>query len=98
MESGNTHMTNINLHIAQAKARLQDLQTKARKQARRDDTRRKVLYGAAVLQLLDDVRGEKGEKLRDLLDKRITRASDREFLELPERMNTHAASVNSDGQ
>ncbi len=78
-------MTNINLQIKQAKARLQDLQTMARKKARRDDTRRKILYGAAMFRLLDDLAKEKRERLQELLDERILRASDREFLGLSDR-------------
>lgn len=78
-------MKDVELKIQQAQARLSDLKAIARKQERRDETRRKIIYGAAIMQLLLDVRGEKSEKLVRLLHERITRKSDREFIGLPER-------------
>lgn len=42
-------MANIDERIAQVQAQLRQLQAAARKQKRRDETRRKILYGAAVL-------------------------------------------------
>ncbi len=73
-------MKDLDIRIQQAQAKLNDLKAIARKQERRNDTRRKIIYGAAILQLLDDVEGEKAEKLKRLLDQRITRTSDRKFL------------------
>lgn len=72
----------LDAQILQAQARVKDLKAIARRQGRRDDTRRKILYGVAILQLLDDVNGEKRDKLHRLLDERITRGSDRKFLGL----------------
>ena len=42
-------MANIDERIAQMQAQLRQLQASARKQKRRDETRRKIVYGAAVL-------------------------------------------------
>jgi hypothetical protein len=76
-------MTDINLQIEQAKARLQDLQAKARKSERRDNTRRKILYGAAYLAALQDLPKEKRAASSDRVHKSVKRAKDREFLSLP---------------
>lgn len=73
----------LDTQIQQAQARLKDLKVIARKHERRDETRRKIIYGAAILQLLDEVNGEKADKLQRLLDERIRRVSDRRFLGLP---------------
>ena len=73
-------MKDLNTRIQQAQAKLNDLKAIARKQERLNDTRRKIIYGAAILQLLHDVNSEKSERLRRLLDQRITRESDRKFL------------------
>lgn len=75
-------MANIDERIAQMQAQLRQLQASARKQKRRDETRRKILYGAAVLKFVDDL--EAGEKERRLarLHKYVTRESDRRFLGL----------------
>ena len=76
-------MTDINLQIGQTKARLQDLQAKARKDERRDDTRRKILYGAANLAALKDLPSDKRAASFDRVHKYIVRIKDREFLGLP---------------
>ena len=73
-------MKDLDTRIQQARAKLNDLKAIARKQERLDETRRKIIYGAAILQLLHDVNSEKSERLRRLLDQRITRESDRKFL------------------
>jgi len=73
-------MKDLDTRIQQAQSKLNDLKAIARKQKRLHDTRRKIIYGAAILQLLHDVDSEKTERLRRLLDERITRESDREFL------------------
>ena len=73
-------MKDLDTRIQQAQAKLNDLKAIARKQERLNDTRRKIIYGAVILQLLHDVNSEKSERLRRLLDQRITRESDRKFL------------------
>ena len=78
-------MTDINLQIEQAKARLQDLQAKARKNERRDDTRRKILYGAAYLAALQDLPEEKRAASSARVHKYVFRAKDREFLGLQKK-------------
>ncbi|TMM55124.1 hypothetical protein [Sulfitobacter sabulilitoris] len=75
-------MKDLDAQIQQVQARLKDLRAIARKHERRNETRRKIIYGAAILHLLDDVSGEKAEKLQHLLDERIRRESDRKFLGL----------------
>ncbi len=52
-----------------------------RKRQRSDDTRRKILVGAVILAKVE--RGEwPQERLRELLDKALTRADDRALFEL----------------
>ncbi|SNR35047.1 hypothetical protein [Puniceibacterium sediminis] len=75
-------MATLETQIAQAQNRLKDLQVRARKISRTEDTRRKILYGASVLRLLREADETKSLKLRELLDERIEREKDREFLGL----------------
>ena len=76
-------MTDINRQIEQAKARLQDLQATARKNERRDETRRKILYGAAYLAALQDLPKEKRAASSGRVHEYVFRVKDREFLGLP---------------
>lgn len=74
--------------MAQLKARLQkvEAQRKAKeaKRKRADDTRRKILAGALVLQLMDQD-DNKRQTFRALLDQFLSRADDRKLFDLPER-------------
>lgn len=75
-------MADLDQQIAQVQARLRGLQAKAIKQKRSDDTRRKILYGSAILKHLENA-GEKQQfKTLSWLHEKITRGSDREFLGL----------------
>lgn len=73
-------MTNLEAQVEQARQRLRDLQAKAQKQKRRYATRRKIIYGAAVLKLIEETKGDKADRLQKLLHERIKRGSDREFI------------------
>ncbi len=75
-------MADLDQQIEQARARLRDLQARASKQRRRDETRKKIIYGAAVLKLLEEIERDKADRLLKLLHKRISRDSDRELLGL----------------
>ncbi|WP_370160956.1 hypothetical protein [Limimaricola soesokkakensis] len=75
-------MSNIDDQISQTRERLRDLQAKARKLERRDDTRRKILYGAAVLKLAEELEGDKRKRLYARLHDHISREKDRKFLGL----------------
>lgn len=75
-------MADLNIKIEQAQQRLRDLQAKARKQKRRDDTRRLILYGAAVLAIAEELDGDKSERLLTRLHAKIKRPTDRDFLGL----------------
>ncbi len=75
-------MANLDTKIEQARQRLKDLQTQARKLERKNDTRRKVLYGIASLALLEDLPEEKRQNTLARLHQKITKNSDREFLGL----------------
>lgn len=73
-------MANLEMQIEQARQRLRDLQAMAQKRRRRDETRKKIIYGAAVLKLLEDTKGDKADRLLKLLHERIKRDSDRGFI------------------
>lgn len=78
-------MADLDTQIEQAQQRLRDLQAKARKQKRRDDTRRLILYGAAALALVEELEGDQPDRFLTRLHAKITRPSDRDFLGLPEK-------------
>jgi large subunit ribosomal protein L7/L12 len=77
--------------MAQLKARLQKVEAarkvKEAKRRRSDDTRRKVLAGALVLQLMDQD-DDKRTTFRALLDQFLIRPDDRKLFDLPEREAT----------
>jgi hypothetical protein len=60
-----------------AAARLNALETKAKLKARKDETRRKIVVGAAVLSFLRD-QPEFGDYLAAMLARYVSRAHDRE--------------------
>jgi len=74
--------------LEQLKARRQRIDARLQylvsKQARRADTRRKILVGAIILAKVE--RGDMDEKaLRAMLDKALTRADDRALFGLPQK-------------
>lgn len=77
--------------MAQLKARLLKVEAarkaKEAKRRRSDDTRRKVLAGALVLQLMDQD-DDKRNTFRALLDQFLIRPDDRKLFDLPEREAT----------
>lgn len=77
-------MADIDAQIEQARQRLRDLQTKAQKQKRKDETRRNIIYGAAFQAHLRQLGQPKREATLAWLHKKVTRASDRHFLGLPD--------------
>lgn len=83
--------------LKQLQEQLEQRKRRLRKRERRDETRRKVLIGAAVLARVR--RGELGTNwLRSLLDEEITASRDREFLGLDEGGNQEVgAKTDTDG-
>ncbi|HDY95482.1 hypothetical protein LCGC14_0510690 [marine sediment metagenome] len=73
----------IEERLEQQRQRLRDLKAQETKQHRRDETRRKILYGAAFLSLVDKLPEEKRHSSLDRIQRYICRAKDREFLGLP---------------
>lgn len=86
----------LEIRIKETQARLKDLKAVARKQARRDETRRKIIYGASVLEIVGqwregDGKSEKkradeacrADRMMAALHKQVRRERDREFLGLP---------------
>lgn len=72
----------IELKMEQHRNRLRDLKAQATKQERRDDARRKLLYGAAYLIALEALPKDKQRRSHERIEAHITRAKDREFLGL----------------
>ncbi|WP_299666751.1 hypothetical protein [uncultured Ruegeria sp.] len=76
-------MADLDQQIEQARARLRDLQARASKQRRRDETKKKIIYGAAILALIEALEDSKKKtKAMEKLHAKITRRSDRDFLGL----------------
>ncbi len=64
------------------KAQIQKEESKTKKQNRKDDTRRKILIGAVVMEAIkkDDVMSS---QIKKLLAGNLTRDNDRKLFELP---------------
>jgi hypothetical protein len=82
--------------LRQAKAKKQQIDARQRaadlRKKRSDDTRRKVLVGAVVLARIE--RGEwPADKLREMLDKALTRDDDRALFDLQPLPQTAAPST-----
>ena len=86
-------MTTIEDKIAQAETKLKQLKAakqkvEARKRAielnqrKKDDTRRKVLVGAAIMAMIDNGR-MKQEKLMEIMNGFLTRDAERALFDLP---------------
>ena len=75
-------MADIATQLAQAQARVKDLQARSRKQLQRDETRRKIIFGAAVLALAKRLSDEPRVRFLQQLTAQITRDADRQFLGL----------------
>ncbi|PVA07517.1 hypothetical protein [Thalassorhabdomicrobium marinisediminis] len=88
-------MKNLDTRIQQTQAKLNDLRAMARKQERRNETRRKIIYGAAALKIISQWRktagkseqqqaeeSGKADRMMAALHHQVSRDSDREFLGL----------------
>ena len=72
------------------------LRQEIRKLQRTNDTRRKILTGVALLKAVE-TGAIKAEYLHQILNKFITRPTDREFLELPPLPKTETNGTNNNG-
>ena len=68
--------------IEQHRQRMRDAKAQAVKQARRDETRKKIIFGAAYLTALDKLPAQEAEQMRAHVHRHIGRPKDREFLGL----------------
>jgi len=66
--------------LEQEKARLSDLQQKQKTQAQKDETRRKIIYGAALLRYLETVGSGKRATILSMIEEHVTRTCDEKFL------------------
>jgi len=83
----------IEKKIEQERQRLRDLQVRETAQKRKDDARRKILYGAAVLSLVGGLSEEKRRETLERVHRHIRNAKDREFLglaKLPDQKSSKA--------
>ena len=78
----------IEQKMEQHRNRLRDLKAQATKQERKDDARRKLLYGAAYLTALEALPQDKQRQSRERVEAYITRPKDREFLGLAPMKDT----------
>ena len=76
--------------IADLEDKLRRLRAEAKKKDRRDETRRKILYGAALLALADSVEEAQRNLIMKRIDPFISRSVDREFLGLIPSSPAHA--------
>lgn len=73
----------IEKKIEQERQQLRDLKARETAQKRRDDTRRKILYGAAILSLMEKLPADKKRDTMEKLHQHIRNEKDRVFLGLP---------------
>ena len=76
-------MVDIHTKIARLEAQLRDKRAQARKQERREHTRRLIILGAAIAALLDEMPEERRRAQLARLHDRVVRPADRAFLGLP---------------
>lgn len=79
MANATEKLTALRSRQAHLQAKIEQLENQEKKQARKDDTRLKILIGAAMLADAA-ARPETAELLRAVLARGITAARDREFL------------------
>ena len=75
-------MANLDQQIQQAEQKLKELRAKAQKQSRKDEVRRKILYGSAALLFAEQCTPEQQTRFMARLHEKILRQSDRAFLGL----------------
>jgi hypothetical protein len=83
--------------IAHLEDKLRRLKAQKKRLDKRDETRRKILYGAAFLALSESIEKERRRSMLHRVEQHITRTTDREFLGLPplpsEQRESKASSV-----
>lgn len=87
----------IERKMEQHRNRLKDLKSKATKQKRKDDARRKLLYGVAYLAGLETLSDDARKRSLARVEAHITRPKDRAFLGLEQLPNdeTSQKKINS---
>ncbi|MFG6538556.1 hypothetical protein [Sulfitobacter sp. CS16] len=76
-------ISKIEEKLEQQRQRLRTLKAEETKRLRKDDTRRKILYGAAVLAMVDTMSDDKRRLALTRIERHIFRPKDRAFLNLP---------------
>ena len=95
MASAADRLKRLEEQRARINAEIQRVRAREQQQTRKDDTRRKILVGSMLLQLVED--GEWPEdKLRARLDTYLTRSDDRALFELPPHDDTDHARRDAD--
>jgi septal ring factor EnvC (AmiA/AmiB activator) len=81
MASRDEKLKKLEERQSQLKSQIQKLRTKEATEDRKRDTRRKVVLGAVLMEMVKS--GEwTDDKLRGLLDRKLTRPRDRELFDL----------------
>ncbi|MEQ3728311.1 MAG: hypothetical protein ABNH38_12950 [Tateyamaria sp.] len=83
MPNYSEQISRIEEKLEQQRQRLRALRTEETKRQRKDDTRRKILYGAAALAMVDTMAEEKRRLALTRIEQHICRPKDRAFLGLP---------------
>lgn len=83
MQKYKDKIAKVEQKIEQERQRLRDLRARETAQKRKDDTRKKILYGAAILSLIESLPDEKRRQTFDRVHRHVRNAKDREFLGLP---------------
>lgn len=76
-------ISKIEKKIEQERQQLRDLKARETAQQRKDDTRRKILYGAAILSLIESLPAEKKRESLERVQRHVRAEKDRKFLGLP---------------
>lgn len=99
MASIDERIAALETKLKQEKAKKQQIEARKRsveaKKKRSDDTRRKVLIGAAVLAQVEQGRWPH-ENMLAMMNKALTRADDRALFDLPPRQSTSGVAASQE--
>lgn len=91
-------IADVEKKLEQHRNRLRDLKAQATRQERKDDARRKLLYGAAYLAGLESLSEDARRRSLERIEAFITRPKDRIFLELPPLEDNNAGAKGDGGR
>lgn len=83
MSKAQKKIDTLTREIEQKKALLSDLGQRVKEERRRNETRKKIIYGAAFLAFLETIHPDKAPHVKAKIEAMIANNKDRQFLELP---------------